>query len=407
MSTHEYPDGYRVRMLDQTVTLEKIAEFFRDTGQTGDNALAWVDANHGDIAQAFDEPLPLGREARGYYEGKLNDDHDLVELRQQNLIGQRLVRNYVHERNQSPAEAMPIDEHTRYADVRLLTLARPDVQRLGRYEQKRVLQHEVWTEAERLWLVAQLLEAKGYTPDPERDIAYDAIDDTLQSLDGMSMKGLAEWSHPLRELQQRFTIAKGASDKIAMLDNTKQRLNITDNIANMTIDELLALRDRQVWRINAEVMTYRRGDGPGTPSDRLYEQIRWTESMLDFNFGITDSGAAVEALQRERLDEATVAYTADTMHLLPLVQQTNHHYALSLNLGSVIRMTGSMEADLGLYSNRRTMEYTDLETYLAALWELGEQISRDTEALHAAQDVGHAAYTGASQELEPAYALVR
>lgn len=407
MSTHEYPDGYRVRMLDENVTLEKIAEFFSDTGQTGDQALSWLESQHSQITEAFDQPLPVGHEARGYYEGKLNDDHDLVELRQANLVGQQLVRDYIDERRQIPVEAMPIDEHTRYADVRLLTLARPDIQRLNRDEQKRVLQHEVWTEAERLWLVAQLLDAKGYTPDPERDKAYDTIDETLNYLDGMSMAGLADWSSTLRELQQRFTIASGATDKIAMLDNTKHRLNITDNIASLSVDELVSLRDRQVWRINAEIMTYKRGDGPGTPSDKLYEQVRWTESMLDFNFGVTDSGAAVEALQRDRLDKATAAYVADMMHLLPLSRGKNVGYALSLNLAAAIRGTGGMEANLSLYTGRRHMEYADLETYLSALWDVGEQLGRDAESTLATQHVGQTAYHSASQELEPVYAFAR
>jgi len=407
MTTHEYPDGYRVRILDKDVTLEKIAEFFRDTGQTGDQALSWVESNREEIAEAYDKPLPVGEEARRYYEGQLNTDHGTVELRQSNLVGQQLVRNYLDERRQSPVEPMPIDEHTRYADVRLLTLSRPDIQRLSRDEQKKVLQHEVWTEAERLWLVAQLLDAKGYTPDPERDKAYDAIDGTLNTLDGMSMAGLAKWSHPLQELQQRFTIANGASDKIAMLDNTKQRLNITTDIANMSIDELVALRDKQVWRINAEVMTYKRGDGPGTPSDKLYEQIRWNESMLDFNFGVTDSGEAVEAIMRDRLDKATVAYTADTMHLLPLMQAKNADYVLSLNLGATIRGTGSTEANPSLYTSRRHMEYADLEAYLSALWEVGERLGRDSEAALASQHVGQTAYRSASKELEPVYAFAR
>mgnify|MGYP001552098848 CR=1 FL=1 len=407
MSTHEYPDGYRVRILDKDVTLEKIAEFFRDTGQTGDDALSWLDTQQAQITEAFEQPLPVGQEARGYYESKLSTDHDAVELRQTNFIGQQLVRKYLEERRLSPVEPMPVDEHTRYADVRLLTLARPDIQRLDRSRQKSVLQHEVWTEAERLWLVAQLLDAKGYTPDPERDKAYDTIDETLASLDGMSMAGLAEWSHPLRELQQRFTIAKGANDKIAMLENTKQRLNITDNISSMSIDELVALRDKQVWRINAEVMTYKRGDGPGTPSDKLCEQIRWTELMLDFNFGVTESGEAVEALMRDRLDKATVAYTADIMHLLPLVQGKNADYAFSLNLGAAVRGTASLEAHPALFSSRRRMEYTDLEAYLSTLWEVGERLGRDSETALASQHVGQTAYHSASQELEPVYAFAR
>lgn len=402
MRTHEYPDGYRVRILDEDITLDKVADFFEDTGPTGATAVAWIDRNQAVINTQFDIPLPMGNEARGYFEDKLKDDQESVERCQANYRGQALVSTYLDERRRNPEEPST-DEHISYADARMLTLARPDIQRLARHDQKRVLQHEVWTEAERLWMVDQALVARGYERDPERDNAYDHIDQNLQVLDGMSMGGMAQWSYPLQELRQRFTIANGSSDIIAMIDNTRRNLSMDEDIASMSIEELLELRDKKVWRINEEIAIYVRNGSAGTPMDTLYQQIRWTEAMLDFNFNVVDSGALVEQVQRNHLDTATATYTADIMHLLPIAPQLNNRYALSLNLSAVIRRSSQLEDNVSLFTSQRQAEYADLEAYLAALWEAGDELAKDADYRATVSHIGHAATVTSEQP----YSFVR
>jgi hypothetical protein len=385
-TVHKYPNGYHVRQLDERVTPTALSDFFDDTGPTGEAAIEWLDSHAERIDDAYEasahEPIASIQE--------MFDRLAQVDEGCDRLTSQRLVRNYLDQKRAAEPEASPIGAPSYMSLHCMPTLARPDIQRLDRHDQMRVLQHEVWTEAERLWLIEQLLDARGYAAEQPDESTDAAFSDALATLDGMTMEGLAGWSEPLRRLQLQFSVAKGAQDRIAVISTHRDTVGITENIGQMSIDELVTLRDQMVRRIETEIAIYQAGDGVGSPTDRLYEQIRWMESFLNFQYDIEDSGQAVEDMLRDAYDSSAVRYIATSIRGLQDPTHTAPMSILSQNLDSVVRRSARTSRP-DIMSRGRQLSYADIETYLAALWQIGERASQRETVAHATRALGHTA----------------
>jgi len=398
MSTHEYPDGYHVRQLDERVTLESLGDFFEDTGPTGDDSVAWLTANHDTLEAMYREPGVSNL-------WELDELTSSVVSARQEIIDIDIAKAYIDTRRLSQGDVKaPI--HESYRLKRMPTMSRPDIQRLDREAQKRVLQHEVWTEAERLWLIERLLEARGYEAGEESSQKREELDKSLLFLDGMTMEGLADWSSVLQRIQlQLFTVAKGESDKVAVLSTHRGTLDIKEDIAHMNEDELLSLRDMMVRRIEAEIKLYQAGAGPGSPTEKLYDQIVWIESLLNFRFDIRDAGGWIESSLIKRSDEASALLITQSMHAIAQPQNAYALPRLSQNLDAAVRQAGALKHVTQFRKTVIVPTYGQLENYLAALWQVGEQYTEHEAVEEAARILGRAAQEAASKEFD--YATIK
>lgn len=389
MTAHEYPDGYHVRLLDERVTLDRLADHFEDTGPTGQEALAWLDAEHDTLEAKLANETTVTLE-------KIEGLRDQVEARREDVIIQRLARNYVDERRAATPDTELPDRKIYQLD-RMPTMSRPDIQRLSRPDQKLVLQHEVWTEAERLWLVEQLLAARDYVPDEDSQRLRKELDDSLLTLDGMTMEGLAEWSEPIRQMKISLGIANGEQQKAAVVSTHKERLGLKQDVSRMNMEELIALRDSMVRRIETEIALYEAADGPGSPYDKLYDQVRWLESFLNFRFGLEDAGAEVETMQLARYNEAATSLVSAMTRALSDPHLAYAQVRLSQNLDAAIRHAASSQ-NIARTAHGWQMDYSDLERYVTALWEVGEQRAERAAVEEAARIIGRAAQEAAQHE---------
>jgi len=398
MSTHEYPDGYHVRQLDERVTLESLGDFFEDTGPTGDDSVAWLTANHDTLEAMYREPGVSNL-------WELDELASSVVSARQEIIDIDIAKAYIDTRRLSQGDVKaPI--HESYRLKRMPTMSRPDIQRLDREAQKRVLQHEVWTEAERLWLIERLLEARGYEAGEESSQKREELDKSLLFLDGMTMEGLADWSSVLQRIQlQLFTVAKGESDKVAVLSTHRGTLDIKEDIAHMNEDELLSLRDMMVRRIEAEIKLHQAGAGPGSPTEKLYDQIVWIESLLNFRFDIRDAGGWIESSLIKRSDEASALLITQSMHAIAQPQNAYALPRLSQNLDAAVRQAGALKHVTQFRKTVIVPTYGQLENYLAALWQVGEQYTEHEAVEEAARILGRAAQEAASKEFD--YATIK
>lgn len=396
MSTPENPTPYRAKELDDGATLEALDDFFANTGPTGEQALHWL-AGHRDLLAEKLESRPTLSGPLNHYEQELvmvtlQDQSRILEACRQDLIGQHLVREYVDECRQTiPPDAGPRCED--YWEMRALAMARPEVQRLDRSTRKRVLQHEVWTECERIWTISQALAARGYDAYADTEQAHHEVDPQLlyDTLDGMSIEGMVQWSDALRSLRQQLLVANGANERLTAIKRTGEVISLSEDIEHMSTDELLALHDKKVRRVEAEISMFNAGVGAGSPSEKLYQHIRWMESLLDFTFDVKDAGAQVEETELAHYNDAAATLMADALLAIRSGCMTPYEYTLTRNFDAYVRRTARSQDPSSLARNH-TMEYADLEAYVVKLWNFGEQLCRERERQATARTAGRLAY---------------
>lgn len=374
---HEYPNGYQQKILEQNSSgLAELDELFFDTGPTGEQALGWLGDNLTNITLALAhtpelQPTQNEEEVDKHYESLLEISHSLTSIGD-SLVVQRIARHYVDQaRATTPIGTVDYDK----LDIEHLTMSRPDVQRMNPAERQRLLQHEIWTEAERLWAVEQVIYARGYDRVSATNIrSWRILDENLMqtTCDGMTMSGLENWSPTLQMLSQQLSVADHADKRVGLIDMMREQIHLPDDIGSMGLEDLLNLREHQIERMESEMRIFEAQNGPGSPTEKLYRRVRWMETLLDVNYDIQDAGAIVEATLLRQYDHQSANLLAAAIRVVQSTDSERRRYVLTRLIDSTIRRAGQThDIDmLAAQTARYPFQYEYLEQYVDQLWLL-------------------------------------
>lgn len=177
-----------------------------------------------------------------------------------------------------------------------------------------------WEACERLWVIERILQEKGYieqaSPTGNRT---DAIDDHLleANLRGLTMKGLEQGSPLLSS-----TIAQlnnlPQEKRLALLALVRRDVRIEDEIENMTIEQLKAIRLTLARKIEAEIIIATSDETGEEKITKARDSLMVAAQQAELSHGIAEPLKAVTTRTIDGLtDMHRIMIAARLLHLLP------------------------------------------------------------------------------------------